>query len=83
MKVRIPFLVSVGQRLYVHFSEVTQKQAMSAFKGMLNPVRDQVTAEIRETDGVGDVEVIGQMAWGASQNTVSLSEFGLTSESLD
>jgi len=81
--VRMPFLVSVGDKLYVHFSVVTQKQAMKAYTAQLNPIFDQIVDEIRKTDGVGQVELHGMLAWGITQETISLSEFKLTKDSLN
>lgn len=82
-KVRVPFLVSVGERLYVHFSEVPQGHAKAAFRGMMRPVRKQIVQEVRKTDGTGWVEIHGMLPWGDTLNTISLSEFNLTKTSLE
>jgi len=81
-RMRIPFLVSVDERLYVHYTGLSQKAAMAAYRGNHANLFGQIEEEIRECDPNGEVVVHGTCAWGGKDvedlGTISLSEFGLS-----
>tara|TARA_R100001244_G_scaffold25113_5_gene25724 strand:- start:10791 stop:11102 length:312 start_codon:yes stop_codon:yes gene_type:complete len=77
--VRIPFMVSVGQNLYIHFTKLTKEQGLKAYKGDLKFVTGQILKEMlgQQHEVVKDKIIIhGMCAWALTKDTISLSEHG-------
>ena len=84
--VRVPFLVSADERLYVHYTFIRKDEALMAHKGMYtDKLKKIISDEVGEIDpSAVFIEIHGPCVWsGELKSTVSLSEFGLTRDSLE